>query len=100
MIIGNKTYKLAWGNLARVRFTALPKEVREAGGLVPLATLLWCAIAEKPNPFLTWEHLVDALDLDKIEDYERELAEVLPKAEDAAEKKSTTSEPSPASNSA
>lgn len=92
--LAGKDYKLVWGNLARIRYTGLPDTVRTAGGLVPLASMLWCAIAAKPNPFPSWEDLADVLDADNIPAVEAALVAVLPKVEEA-EKKSTISEPSP-----
>lgn len=84
--IDGKSYPLAWGNLARIRFSGIPTETRQLGGVVPLATMVWAAIAQKPNPFPSWEHLAEHLTPDSIPAIETALVSVLPVAD--AEKKS------------
>jgi NaMN:DMB phosphoribosyltransferase len=76
--IGDKDFALVWGSLARIRFSGLPEPVRTAGGAQALAVLLWCAVAEKPNPFPTWEHLADQLDLSDLSKYDEALVAIMP----------------------
>lgn len=76
--VAGKQVELVWGSLARIRFSGLSKEVREGGGVQAMAVLLWCAVAAKPNPFPTWEHLAEGLDLSKISEYDAALAAIMP----------------------
>lgn len=78
--VGGKQFPIVWGTLARIRFSGLPEDVRKGGGVQALAVLLWASIAEKPNPFPTWEHLADQIDLDKIDEYDAALAAIMPQA--------------------
>lgn len=97
--IGGKTYPLAWGNLAKVRYTGVPASVRGMSGAVDLAVTLWSCIAVKPNPFETWEHLADLI---TPEDVGPLLEAVSPLfTQETPEKKSSSeSGPSPSSDSA
>lgn len=96
--LNGKTYPLAWGNLAKVRFSGVPAGVRTMGGVVDIAVMLWACVAQKPNPFETWEHLAEQIKPEDVPDLARALAPLF--AEDSAEKKSSVaSGPSPDSAS-
>ena len=92
------TYPLSWGNLAKVRYTGVPASVRAMGGAVDIVVMVWACVAQKPNPFETWEHLAELVEPDNIPDLVEALA---PLFEDSAEKKSiSVSGPLPDSASA
>jgi hypothetical protein len=87
VILNGKSYPLSWGNLAKVRYTGVPANVRAMGGAVDIAVMVWACIAEKPNPFETWEHVAEVIEPEQIPALVEALA---PLFEDTAEKKSTT----------
>jgi hypothetical protein len=84
--INGVAYPLAWGNLARIRFSGIDKSMRESDGAVQIVTMLWASLAVKPNPFPTWEHLAEHVTQDNIGELETALLASLPKAEDAEKK--------------
>lgn len=85
--LNGKTYPLAWGNLAKVRYSGVPAGVRSMGGIVDIAVMLWACIAQKPNPFETWEHLAEHIKPEDIGDLAKALAPLF--ADDTPEKKSS-----------
>tara|TARA_R110002153_G_scaffold150344_5_gene301917 strand:- start:1404 stop:1712 length:309 start_codon:yes stop_codon:yes gene_type:complete len=94
--LSNTDYAVSWGNLAKIRYSGLSSEVTSPKGVQQVAVMLWCCIAEKPNPFPTWEHLADHMDLEKVVEYSEILTELFP----TDEKKSTSENgPSPESTS-
>ena len=98
--LDGKSYELVWGNLARVRYSGIPYETRAAVGVVPVATMLWSAIAQKPNPVPTWEHLAEHITPENMGELSEKLDSVLPKPKDEAKNGSAESGPLPDSPSA
>lgn len=97
--LGGKSYPLAWGNLAKVRYSGVPDSVRKMGGVVDYAVTLWCCIAVKPNPFETWEHLAEQIKPEDIPEVVKALSPLF-EAETPEKKSDSVSGPSPASGSA
>lgn len=91
--LAGQDYPLVWGTLARVRYSGVAKSHRDLGGAAQQAVFLWCAIAQKPNPFETWEHLAEQMDQADTGKYTEAIIAVLPAP--ATEEKKTTSETSP-----
>ena len=96
--LAGKEYPLVWGNLARHRFASLPKEVRNGGGYVPDIGILWSAIAVKPNPFPTWEHVAELVGDEELPKLQEVLIALFPAAEDAEKKTEPIPSPSPDTN--
>jgi len=90
--IGGKTYPLAWGNLAKVRYSGVPASVRSMGGAVDIAVMLWACIASKPNPFESWEHLAEQIQPEDIADLAKALSPLF-EAETPEKKSSSASGP-------
>lgn len=94
--IGNQSYPIAWGNLAKMRFTTIPQHVREATGPAAVAAMAWACIAAKPNPFPTWEHLAEQVSFEQAPKLLEQL-NVLFEEPDAEKKSDSESGPSPES---
>ena len=98
--IDGKTHELVWGNLARVRYSGIPAEVRAAGGVVPMATMIWAAFAAKPHPYATWEHLAEFITPENMAELSAALEAALPKAQDDEKKNTCENLAGPSSTSA
>jgi len=97
--LGGRDYPLAWGNLAKVRYSGVCDAHRKLGGGVDLAIMVWACIAQKPSPFETWEDVAEHLSNDNVDAVREQLAKVF--ETDTPEKKSTVENgPSPVSASA
>lgn len=97
-IIAGKEYPLSWGNLAKVRYSGVPASVRTMGGVVDVAVMLWACIAQKPNPFETWEHLAEHIKAEDVPDLAKALAPLF-EPETPEKKSSSASGPLPDSGS-
>lgn len=100
VVIEGKTYELAWGNLARARYSGIAPDTRAAGGVVPMITMLWASVAAKPHPYPTWEHLAEHISEKDIGPMSEALEAVLPAIPDAEKKSTSETGPLPASPSA
>jgi lipoate-protein ligase A len=96
--LGGQSCPLAWGNLAKVRYSGVPFAVRKMGGLVDLSVMVWACIARKPSPFDTWEDVAEHVTDENCQALVEAVSALFP--EPSAEKKSTSeSGPSPDSAS-
>jgi len=84
--LADKEVPVSWGNLAKIRYSSLSDEVTAPKGMQQVVVMLWCCIALKPNPYPTWEHLADDLDMDLLGEYSDTLTGLFP----SVEKKSTS----------
>lgn len=93
-----KTYPLAWGNLAKVRYSGVAPSIQKMGGVVDIAVMLWACIAQKPNPFESWEHLAEQITPEDVGPLANALVPLF-EAETPEKKSISVNGPSPASAS-
>lgn len=97
--LAGKSYPLAFGALARMRYSSiLPEQRLNLRYPASEAMQVWACIAINPNPFPTWEHVLGAMEEKDLEAISEALKKALPTA--PTEEKKSSSEAGPSLDSA